>query len=68
MALTILCVGKTREHYYADAVAEYVKRLSSLLPCAVVEVADEPDAIPQPVSVTAIAAAARGWCSIRPRR
>ncbi len=43
MALTILCVGKTREHYYADAVAEYVKRLSSLLPCAVVEVADEPE-------------------------
>jgi 23S rRNA (pseudouridine1915-N3)-methyltransferase len=43
MALTLLCVGRTRERYYADAVAEYVKRLSSLLPCTVVEVADEPE-------------------------
>jgi 23S rRNA (pseudouridine1915-N3)-methyltransferase len=43
MALTVLCVGKSRERYYADAANEYVKRLSTLAPCAVVEVADEPE-------------------------
>ena len=43
MALTILCVGKARERYYADAVAEYTKRMSALIPCAVVEVADDPE-------------------------
>lgn len=43
MALTILCVGKTRERFFADAVAEYTKRLSTLTPCAVVEVPDEPE-------------------------
>jgi 23S rRNA (pseudouridine1915-N3)-methyltransferase len=43
MALTLLCVGKARERYYADAVGEYCKRLSALMPCEVVEVADEPE-------------------------
>ena len=43
MGLSILCVGKTRERFFADAVAEYVKRLSTLTPCAVVEVPDEPE-------------------------
>ncbi len=43
MALTLLCVGKIRERFYADAVREYTKRLSTLLPCKVVEVADEPE-------------------------
>lgn len=43
MALTLLCVGKIRERFYADAVCEYTKRLSTLLPCKVVEVADEPE-------------------------
>ena len=41
MAITLLCVGKTRERFYADAVSEYVKRLSNLNPCAVAEVPDE---------------------------
>lgn len=40
---TILCVGKSRERYFSDAVAEYVKRLSTLAPCRVVEVDDEPE-------------------------
>lgn len=43
MALTILCVGKAREKFYADAIAEYMKRLSTLMPCAVCEVPDEPE-------------------------
>lgn len=41
MGLSVLCVGKARERYYADAVAEYAKRLSTLMPCAVTEVDDE---------------------------
>ena len=41
--ITLLCVGKARERYFADAVAEYVKRMSTLSPCKVVEVADEPE-------------------------
>ena len=43
MGLVILCVGKVRERYYADALNEYIKRLSTLTPCAVTEVADEPE-------------------------
>ena len=43
MGLSIHCVGKLRERFYADAAAEYVKRLSSLTPCAMVEVPDEPE-------------------------
>lgn len=43
MGLSILCVGKIRERFYADALAEYGKRLSTLTPCAILEVADEPE-------------------------
>jgi 23S rRNA (pseudouridine1915-N3)-methyltransferase len=43
MGLNIVCVGKLRERYWAEAVAEYVKRMTALTPCAVVEVADEPE-------------------------
>ena len=43
MGLSILCVGKLRERFYADAVAEYGKRMAALTPWAVVEVADEPE-------------------------
>lgn len=44
--IKLVCVGKLRERYYADAAAEYVKRLSRLTPVAVVELTDErePDA------------------------
>ena len=43
MSVTLLCVGKLRERFYADAVAEYQKRLSRLMPLRIVEVADEPE-------------------------
>jgi len=43
MALTILCVGKAKERFFSDAVAEYIKRLSILSPCMVIEVPDEPE-------------------------
>jgi len=52
VALTILCVGKARERYYRDAVDEYRKRLTVLTPCAVLEVADEPE--PKQLSEAAI--------------
>jgi 23S rRNA (pseudouridine1915-N3)-methyltransferase len=41
MAVTILCVGKLRERFYVDAAAEYGKRLSRLMPVAIVELPDE---------------------------
>lgn len=43
MPVTILCVGKLRERFYADAVLEYQKRLSRLMPLQIIEVADEPE-------------------------
>ena len=52
MGLSIVCVGRLRERFYADAVAEYVKRLSTLMPCTVAEVADEPE--PRQLSDAAI--------------
>ena len=41
--ITVLCVGKLRERYFLDAQKEYLKRLSALMPCAVLEVPDEPE-------------------------
>ena len=41
--ITVLCVGKLRERFFKDAQAEYLKRLSSLMPSAVIEVPDEPE-------------------------
>lgn len=41
MAVTVLCVGKLKERFYAEAVREYEKRLSRLMPVKVLEVADE---------------------------
>ena len=41
MPVTVLCPGKLRERFYADAAAEYEKRLSRLMPVTVLEVPDE---------------------------
>lgn len=41
MKITVLCVGKIKEKYYRDAVAEYEKRLSRYCKLEIVEVADE---------------------------
>lgn len=41
MKITVLCVGKIKEKYYRDAIAEYVKRLSRYCKLDIVEVADE---------------------------
>ena len=41
MSLSVLCVGKLRETYFADAVSEYQKRLSRLTPVTMVELPDE---------------------------
>jgi 23S rRNA (pseudouridine1915-N3)-methyltransferase len=41
MKITIFCVGKIKEKFYREAVAEYVKRLSRYCKLSIVEVADE---------------------------
>ena len=41
MGVSIACVGKLRERFYADAAEEYLKRLSRLMPVSVMEVQDE---------------------------
>lgn len=41
MKITILCVGKIKEKFYRDAIAEYEKRLSKYCNFEIVEVADE---------------------------
>lgn len=41
MKITIFCVGKLKESYYREAVAEYAKRLGRYCRLQIVEVADE---------------------------
>lgn len=41
MRISIVCVGKIKEKFYSDAVAEYAKRLSKYCKLDIVEVADE---------------------------
>ena len=39
--VTILCVGKLKEKFYADAVAEYAKRLSRFCKLEIIELPEE---------------------------
>lgn len=41
MKITILCVGKLKERYWQDAIAEYSKRLSRYDKLEIIEVPDE---------------------------
>lgn len=41
MKITILCVGKIKENYLRDGIAEYVKRLSKYAKIQIIEVPDE---------------------------
>lgn len=41
MKITLLCVGKLKERYFTEAVAEYVKRLGRYAKVQIVEVEDE---------------------------
>lgn len=41
MKITIVCVGKIKEKFYRDALAEYAKRLSRYCSLTITEVADE---------------------------
>ena len=41
MKITVVAVGKIKEKYFTDAVAEYAKRLSRYVKLEIVEVADE---------------------------
>ncbi|MBR6238452.1 MAG: 23S rRNA (pseudouridine(1915)-N(3))-methyltransferase RlmH [Lachnospiraceae bacterium] len=54
MNITVLCVGKIKEAYYREALAEYVKRLSKYCRLNVIEVADEQT--PDKASDTEVAA------------
>jgi len=42
LTVRILCVGKMKEKFYADAVSEYKKRLSNRVRLEIVEVKDRP--------------------------
>ena len=41
MKITILCVGKIKEKFYTDAIAEYTKRLGRYCKLEILELADE---------------------------
>lgn len=41
MKISIVCVGKIKEKFYKDAIAEYSKRLSKYCKLEIIEVADE---------------------------
>lgn len=41
MKIDVLCVGKIKEKYFADAIAEYEKRLSRYINLNIIEVKDE---------------------------
>ena len=41
MRITIIAVGKVKEKFYRDAIAEFEKRLSKYCKLDIIEVADE---------------------------
>ena len=41
MKVTVVCVGKLKEKYWRDAIAEYSKRLSRYMELEMIELADE---------------------------
>lgn len=41
MNIDIVCVGKIKERYLKDAIAEYSKRLTRFAKISIIEVADE---------------------------
>ncbi|MCZ9657201.1 23S rRNA (pseudouridine(1915)-N(3))-methyltransferase RlmH, partial [Lactobacillus jensenii] len=41
MNIKIVCVGKLKEKYFKDGIAEYAKRLSRFVKFKIVEVPDE---------------------------
>lgn len=43
MNISIICVGKIKESFYRDAIAEYSKRLSGYCNLRIIEVEDESD-------------------------
>ncbi len=51
MNITIICVGKIKEKYWNEAIAEYSKRLSRYCRLNIIEVADEktPDNAPKAI-------------------
>lgn len=49
MKINIICVGKLKEKYLAEAQAEYIKRLSRFCDISITELNDEKDDIPDAI-------------------
>ena len=49
MKINIICVGKLKEKYLAEAQAEYIKRLSRFCDVSILELNDEKDDIPDAI-------------------
>lgn len=41
MKIKLVVVGKLKEKYLKDGIAEYVKRMGTMLPLEIIELADE---------------------------
>ena len=53
MGLTLLCAGRIKEKYYAEAVAEYTKRLGAYCDVSVIEIREERTENPSAAEVEA---------------
>lgn len=51
MKLTIVCAGKIKEAWLADAIREYKKRLQKYCALDIIEVQDSPDTLPRDVAL-----------------
>ena len=40
MKVMVVCVGKLKEKYWRDSIAEYIKRLSRYIKLEIIELAD----------------------------
>ena len=63
MKITVLTVGKIKEKFYRDAIAEYTKRLSKYCKLEILEVADEKTRMPPVKHWRRISAKKRGSAS-----
>lgn len=41
MKIKLIVVGKLKEKYLKDGIAEYIKRMGTMLPLEIIELADE---------------------------
>lgn len=61
LRISVICQGKLKEKYYADACAEYLKRLGAYAAAEVIEIAEDADVSPKiPKGAYVIAMAIEG--------